>query len=106
MDTTRAGLQGSGKGVGLVHGLALPVVGGVIPSCVADFSSLLLAFFLRLSDRTDGCFSVDGHGFVGGCNGSPFFFCLFVISAEVSPLVPRVGFCVDLVFVDWILAIV
>ena len=32
--------------------------------------------------------------------------CLFVIRAEVSPMVPRVGFCVDLGFVDRILVVV
>ncbi|GMN41585.1 hypothetical protein TIFTF001_010805 [Ficus carica] len=32
--------------------------------------------------------------------------CLFVIRAEVSPLVTRVGFCIDLVFVDRVLAVV
>ena len=34
------------------------------------------------------------------------FLCLFVISAEVSPLVPHVGFCVDLDFVDRVLIVV
>ncbi|GMN52883.1 hypothetical protein TIFTF001_022040 [Ficus carica] len=40
VDTTRAGLQGGGEGVGSVHGHALPVVGGVCPSRAASFSSL------------------------------------------------------------------
>ncbi|GMN37062.1 hypothetical protein TIFTF001_006513 [Ficus carica] len=34
------------------------------------------------------------------------FLCLFVIKAEVSPLVPRVGFCVNLGFVDPVLVVV
>ena len=34
------------------------------------------------------------------------FLCLFVIRVEVSPLVRCVGFCVDLGFVDQVLAVV
>ncbi|GMN19054.1 hypothetical protein TIFTF001_042812 [Ficus carica] len=63
VNTTKAGLQGGGKGVGLVHGPALLIVGGVFPSRAANFFSLLLAFFLRWSDCTDGCSSVDRRGF-------------------------------------------
>ena len=39
VDTTRAGLRGGGKGVGSMHGLALPVVGVMCPSRIAGFSS-------------------------------------------------------------------
>ncbi|GMN60903.1 hypothetical protein TIFTF001_029989 [Ficus carica] len=110
VDTIRAGLRCGGEGVGSVRGPVLPIVGGVCPSRAANFSSLLLAFFSRWSNRTDGCSGVNGRGFTEGCNGSLFsfvcFMCLFVIRAEVFPLIPRVGFCVDLGFVDRILAIV
>ncbi|GMN54673.1 hypothetical protein TIFTF001_023808 [Ficus carica] len=80
VDTTKAGLRGGGEGVGSVRGPALPVVGGVCPSRAIGFSSLLLAFFPRWSDRTASCSGVD--------------------RAEASPLVPRVGFCVNLSFVN------
>ncbi|GMN41110.1 hypothetical protein TIFTF001_010335 [Ficus carica] len=81
LNTMRAGLWGSGEGVGSVHGPALLVMGGVCPSSAVDFPSLLLAFFLRWSDCANGCSNVDGRGFAG-------------------------GFCVDLGFVDWVLVVV
>ncbi|GMN45056.1 hypothetical protein TIFTF001_014240 [Ficus carica] len=65
VDTTRVGLWGGGEGVGLMRGPALPVVGGMCPSRAVGFSSFLLAFFPRWSDRTDGCSGVDGRGFAG-----------------------------------------
>ena len=104
VDTMRVGLRDSGEGVGSVCGPALPGMGGVCPSRTTSFYSLLLAFFPQWSDRADGCSGIDGCGFTEGCSGSPFFFCLFmclfVIRAEVSLKVPRVGFCVDLGFAD------
>ena len=82
-------------------------------ACVHDVQLVFPSWcwpFPRWSDRTDSCSSVDGHGFAKGYSGYAFFFCLFlclfVIRVEVFPLVLRVGFCVDLAFVDRVLAIV
>ena len=72
-------MLGDGEGVRLVCGPTLLVNGGVCPSSIAGFPSLLLAFFMRWSDRADSCFDVDGCGFAGGFSGSPFFFCLFSV---------------------------
>lgn len=110
MDTMRIGLQGSGERLGRCVGLhcsswvaCVPHTQLAFPPCYwpsfCDGPITLMVALALMGMASPEVTVVLLFSFV--C-----FLCLFVIRAGVSLLVPHVGFCIDLGFVDQVLVVV